>query len=309
MGIYYVAIIALALFYIGFGTGYNPGDDDAPRLRGIGSVFIGGVVSLIIWGAALEGVRAPAAGVTALIFIAVFGSLFIFGLGRVLGSFIPLCFAEGPRRLVAVAVTTGLPAACVAWILYSVSMAEAALQAQHAAARDVMQSNTHRARFGAHDISLPGAPVLHVQHPCGNRRNRCSTMFWYSPGWNNRPDGELEVFSFGLVTHRFALDALAKWCARQDALSGSLWCTLTSEDSMRFKRADELRGIETEREVQCSIRYTRQIGCRLTHDVAPGVATLLTSAAETEEAATADILARRARAEAIWASVIGDGRP
>ncbi|MEM9425308.1 MAG: hypothetical protein AAGA06_01270 [Pseudomonadota bacterium] len=306
--IYAVAGIALVIFYIGYGTGYTPADDDMPRLRGIGSVLVGGVLCLIIWGAA-SGARAPAAGVMAFLFLAVFAALFLFGLGRVLGSLVPMLFPEGPRRIAAVLLTMGPPAALMAWAIYSVTIAEADLQARNTAARDVIQTRMHQARFGPHEITFPGAPALHILHPCSNRSSRCRTMFWDSPGWNNRPEGPLELFALGLVTHPTVLEAQEHWCARPDVPSGGIWCTLAEADDMRFKRADEVLSSEASRETRCGSTHTGRIACNLTHDVGAGAVAILHSLADDEGAARAAIRDKRDRADAIWASMTGSAQP
>lgn len=305
---YAVAGVALVVFYIGYGTGYTPADDDMPRLRGTGSVLVGGMLCLIIWGAA-SGARAPAAGVMAILLLAVFGALFLFGLGRILGSLVPILFPEGPRRIAAVLLTMGLPAALTAWAIYGVTTAEAALQARNTAARDMIQTQMHQARFGPHEIKFPGAPVLEVRHPCSNRPNSCRTMFWHSPGWNSRPDGPLELFAFGLVTHPTVLEAQELWCARPDVPSGGIWCTLTEADDMRFKRADEVQGSEASRETRCRPTHKGRIACNLTYDVAPGAVAILNSLADDEGAARDAIREKRGRADAVWASMTGTAQP
>ncbi|MEM7720084.1 MAG: hypothetical protein AAF222_12860, partial [Pseudomonadota bacterium] len=191
VSIYTIAGIALALFYIGYSIGFVRGDDEEPNLQGVVAVLIGGVFSAITWGAAVESIRAPAAGVVVLMLMAVFGGLLVFGLGRLFGSLVLICFDEGPRRRTAVLLTMGLPAALAGWILFSVTSTEAALQAKNAVAREALQAGTYNARFGVFDIAVPGAPVLSLVHSCDSRQNRCTTMFWDSVGWNNRAEGPL----------------------------------------------------------------------------------------------------------------------
>lgn len=311
MVVYYaIAGIALALFYTGYGTGFARGRDEGPNPRGIGLMLIGGLSCAILWAAAVEGIRAPGAGAVILLFIAGFGALFVFGLGRLIGSHVLFRFDEGPRRLAAVVLTMGLPAAIVGWTLYGVTSAEAALQARNTAAREALQAGTYSARFAAHDITVPGAPVLSLVHPCRHRPSRCTTMFWTSPGWNNRAEGPLELFAVDVVTHPGTLEAQVEWCARRpDMPLESVWCTLEEQDNIRFRPADELRGDDADRTLRCRAVHTGQVDCKLTDDVAPGVVALLSSLAQDEPAARAALLVKRNRAEALWASLTAVPRP
>ena len=304
MSIYFaLAGIALVLFYIGFGVGFTPGDEDDANLSGFGSVLVGGIACAILWGASVEGIRAAGAGAMVFIIMAVFGALFLFGLGRVLGSVVLIFFDEGPSRRAAVVLAMGVPAAFIGWTLYGVTAAEAALQAKNAAARDMLQSATYEAQLGAHQITFPGAPALSLVHPCGTRPSRCTTHLWISPGWNNRADGPLELFAFEIVTHSDVLAEQAQWCARHDRPDTMLWCALTQADAIQFRRAEDMRGAEADREIRCAPIHTGQVGCALTHDVAQGVVARLTTLAGSDAAARAAILERRNRADAIWSEI------
>ncbi|MEM7720593.1 MAG: hypothetical protein AAF222_15455, partial [Pseudomonadota bacterium] len=166
------------------------------------------------------------------------------------------------------------------------------------------------ARFGVFDIAVPGAPVLSLVHSCDSRQNRCTTMFWDSVGWNNRAEGPLELFVFDVVTHPDVLGAQAEWCARRpDVSAESVWCSLTEQDGMRFKPASNLRGREAERDTRCLATTTGQIGCAVTHDVAPGVAALLAGFAGDEITARTILRGKRDRAEALWASMTTTSQP
>lgn len=310
VSIYAIAGIALVLFCIGYGTGFTLGKGEEPNLRGVVAMLIGGVFTAITWGAAVESIRAPGAGATVVLFMAAFGALFLFGLGRFVGSLVLIFYEEGPRRRVAVLLTMGLPAVIVGWILYGITTAEAALQAENAVAREALQAETYTLGFGAYHIQVPGAPVLSLVHPCNLPSNRCTTMFWYSIGWNSRAEAPQRVFAFDVVTNPDTLKAQAAWCARRTDISqDSVWCNLTDPDRMRFKRSSDLRGSEAERETRCNATSTGQIGCAVTHDVASGIVARLGAFAVDEATAREQLQAQRNRAEALWSSMTPVLRP
>lgn len=294
--LYTIAGIALVLFYIGYGTGFTRADDEEPNLRGVAAMLIGGIFSAITWGARVS-------IDTFVLFAAAFGALFLFGLGRFLGSLVSIFYDEGPRRRTAAFVTMGLPVALVIWLFYSSNSAETARQARNAAAREVLQAETYDVRFGAYDIQVPGAPVLSLVHPCDHSSNCCTTRFGNSIAWNKRSDAPSKLFGIDLVAYTWLLDAQAEWCARRTDISAdSIWCNLTEEDDMRFKPAYDLRGSEAVREARCNAHSIGWIGCAVTHDVAPGVAVRLGSIAEDEMTARTLLREKRDRADAIWAS-------
>jgi len=307
--IYSVPVIALVLYLIGYSIGFAPSDDDKPSLHGVGAMLTGGFFCLVLWAMAQGTIRAPGAGAVLLIFFSLFAALFLFGLGRFLGTMVSIWFAKGILRRVMVLATTGLPAMAVAWTIYSTSKVEAALQAEQAAARAALQSGTYEARFGAHEIAFPGVPVFTVIHPCRTRGLNCTTRFWIAAGWNKRKEGPLEIVSFEVNTNPTALQELEPWCAEKPAFGDALWCQFTPDDEMRLKRLEDLRGVENERTTSCMQIYTGDFTCRASHDLADGIVAVLHTLTDTENSGRALIDAKRMRAEAVWARLTEAPRP
>jgi len=300
---YALAGLALLLYFVGYSIGYFPSDDEKPSLHGVGAMLAGGFVCLVLWTAMQGSVRAPGGAVVIVIFMLLFGALFLFGLGRFLGTLVSARFAKGATRRFMVFATTGLPVLAVAGTLYSVSRAEAGLQAEQAAARAALQSGTYQARFGAHDIVFPGAPVFVVVHPCATLSRNCTTLFWASAGWNRRADGPLEIVSLEVNPNPTALQDLTAWCAERPAFETALWCQFTAYDEMRLKRVGDLRGVESERTTSCTQIFNGAFTCRATHDLTEGIAAVLDTVTKTEASGRDLIETKRERAELLWSAL------
>lgn len=271
----------LLVFYAGAAIGSRSGDHVVRLVRGLIPTGAGGILTFICFFAAQDNVRTAGGAIVYLAFIAVFFTVFLFGLGMLAGSLASWPKSGSIRKaLLASILITPITLVGTGLYRYEVAVrekAEALIEERAEFLRETLTGS-----FGAHVVSIPVLPLAKITHACREERSVCHTSFGRSTALNNAKREALDLRTVEILSHEDDLSQLAAWCAERGAEVDPEWCAVVPLDRLVFRRHEDVRPEADTNgwtEVPSDASGTRvycgaqsfEGFCRALIDVAPGI--------------------------------------